>query len=72
MAPDNRLMAVPVTLKINGPAVEAGTPVALFSTRPGSQFAASFDGQRFLINTPLEDASTSLITVILNWAGRKK
>ena len=65
-------MAVPVTLQANGPTVEAGAPVALFAMRAGSQFAASPDGQRFLINTALEDASTPPITVVLNWAGRPK
>ena len=68
-APDNRMMAVSV--RINGSIIEAGTPVALF-TRRGSQYTASPDGQRFLSNTPLEEASTPPITVVLNWAGRKK
>jgi Tol biopolymer transport system component len=72
LGPDNRLMAVPVMLQVNGSSVEAGAPVALFTTRPASEFAASPDGQRFLINTPLEDAATPPITVVLNWAGRKK
>ena len=72
LAPDNRLMAAPITLPGNGQAVAVGTPVALFTTRTGSSFAASPDGQRFLVNTALEDAVTAPITVILNWAGGKK
>jgi Tol biopolymer transport system component len=66
LGPDNRLMAVPVVLAANGSTIEAGTPVALFGTRPGSEVAASPDGQRFLINTTPDDA-TPPITVILNW-----
>ena len=70
LAPDNRLMAVPVTLPVDGSTVEAGSPVALFATRPGSEVAASPDGQRFLINTSLEDAALPPITVLLNWKPR--
>jgi len=67
LAPDNRLMASRVTFAANGTIVEAGTPVALFTMRPGSQYAAAPDGQRFLINMPLEDAATPPITVVMNW-----
>jgi eukaryotic-like serine/threonine-protein kinase len=71
-APDNRLMAVPITLSADGRSVDAGRPVALFTMRQGSQYAAPPDGQRFLINTPLENTATPPITVVLNWAGRRK
>jgi hypothetical protein len=64
-------MAAPITLRTNGRA-EAGTPVTLFPLRPGAEYAASRDGQRFLINTFTEDASAPPITVILNWSGLKK
>ena len=67
LSPDNRLMAVPIRLPVSGAMIEIGTPIALFSAPPGSQYTASPDGQRFLINTPTEDASTLPITVILNW-----
>ena len=70
MGPNNRLMAVPIKLPTNGQAVEAGTPVTLFTVRPGSQYEAAPDGQRFLLNTLTEGAAP--ITVILNWAGRPK
>jgi len=37
------------------------------------QYAVSPDGQRFLINVPIESASVSPITVVLNWnPGAKK
>jgi hypothetical protein len=61
-------MAVPVTL--HGPTLETRMPVALFSTLPGSQYAASPDGQRFLVNTVTKEASP--ITVLLNWPGLGK
>jgi eukaryotic-like serine/threonine-protein kinase len=69
---DNRVMAVPITLQPNGPAIKPGTPVALFSVRSGSEYMAAPDGQRFLINMPLEGTATAPITVILNWGGVKK
>ena len=65
-APGERLMAVPVTPQANG-VVDPGTPVALFSMRPNSSWDASPDGQRFLVNTPLQDAATPPITVVFNW-----
>ena len=67
LAPDNRLMAVPVKLDASTPAVDAGIPVALFPVRPGTFYAATPDGQRFLINTPVDEATASPITVVLNW-----
>ena len=65
VAPDNRLMNVPLVL---GPAdVEAAPPRRLFLL-PGSVdfgYEAAADGQRFLVNTPVSGASP--ITLILNW-----
>jgi Tol biopolymer transport system component len=70
---DERLMAVPIRLPSNGQAVEVGAPVPLFPIRVGGavsvyrqQYMVSPDGQRFLINTVLEESSASRITVILN------
>jgi hypothetical protein len=73
IAPDGKLMAVPIT--VSGQTLEPGPPVALFATRivgggtdnnQGRQYDVSRDG-RFLINTILDDASTSPITLLLNW-----
>jgi Tol biopolymer transport system component len=74
IAPDGRLMAVPIRLATNGQAVEAGSPVPLFATHVGGarqgigrqQYMVSRDGQKFLMNTVTED-TPSPITVILNW-----
>ncbi len=77
IAIDEQFMAVPVRLDSNNHAAELGKAVPLFQTRVGGavqdiqkqQYVVSPDGQRFLINTIIEEA-TSPITVILNW--RKK
>jgi eukaryotic-like serine/threonine-protein kinase len=78
IAPDARLMAVPV--QASGPAFQAGTPVALFPTRilgggalatNQPQYAVSRDG-RFLINQPVEESTTTPITLILNWSPKLK
>ena len=76
LAPDSRLMAVPIAFSRD--AIDPGAPVPLFATHVGSvaqgiarpQFAVSADGQRFLMNNLSEDANLSPITVILNWARR--
>jgi len=73
VARDGRLMAVPVRWGSNGETVEPGSPVPLFQTRVRgmptgqTQYAVSSDGQRFLMNTLIEDVVTSPITMILNW-----
>jgi eukaryotic-like serine/threonine-protein kinase len=71
LAPDKRLMAVAVK---GGNNLEAGAPTTLFET-PGfdlhdAQFpyAATNDGQRFLVIRPVENASVRSLTVVLNWA----
>jgi serine/threonine protein kinase/Tol biopolymer transport system component len=74
LAPDQMLMAVPVTSK--GGYFEAGRATPLFRTRLqpiGSQitgFSAFYDvtpdGQRFLINGPPADPGPPM-TVVLNW-----
>jgi eukaryotic-like serine/threonine-protein kinase len=71
---DGRLMSAPTTFSPDGRALQPGTPVALFMTHIGGavqgtnrhQYMVSPDGQRFLMNTITEEA-TSPITVILNW-----
>ena len=78
---DGRLMAVPIAATATG--LGAGVGVPLFEAHmlagPYNQYGfeqqydVARDGQRFLINVPLEDASASSITVVTNWAaGLKK
>ncbi len=73
---DGRLMAVPIELGSDGQSVSPDAPVPLFAAllRGGAeqvvevaQYAVSQDGQRFLMNTDAT-ASSSSITVVLNWA----
>ena len=74
LAPDQRLMAVPIQVDAqlsNG--VDVGTPAALFTTSlagvpqngSGRHYMVSRDGQRFLMDTLRE--VTIPITVVLNW-----
>jgi len=78
-AADGRLMAVAIK---SDTAVEVGTAVPLFEARmlngPNTavgfrqQYDVTRDGQRFLINVPLEDAAPSPITVVVNWTASLK
>jgi Tol biopolymer transport system component len=78
-ARDERLMAVPVR---SATRLDVGAAVPLFeahllngpSTAPGirAQYDVARDGQRFLLNVPLEDADASSITVVLNWTASLK
>ncbi len=75
LAPDNRLMAVAVKGENT---FEASAPVALFQTpgfdRHTTQFpyAATADGRRFLVIRRVEDASSTSLTVVLNWTAELK
>ena len=73
---DGRLMAAPLTLGADSEATKVGTPVPLFFAHVGSalqgaarqQYMTASDGQRFLVNTVVEQAPAPL-TIILNWTG---
>jgi Tol biopolymer transport system component len=75
IAADDRLTAVPIRFSADGETAEPGQPVPLFGTNLGSaapntnrqQYAVSPDGQSFVLNSTLDTAGTSPITVILNW-----
>jgi serine/threonine protein kinase len=77
IAPDGKLMAVPVTVK--GATLEGGTPKSLFQTRIWGgganvegrrQYAVAKDG-RFLINVTVQETG-SPITLLLNWKSPAK
>jgi Tol biopolymer transport system component len=74
LTPDNKLMAAAVNGK--GSSFEVGAVKPLFQTRASRnryEYAASADGQRFLINTAPEQPASAPITVVLNWtAGLRK
>ena len=72
MAPDGKIMSVPVTA---GATFDANAPTALFQAHAREFFATSEqvsydvskDGQRFLINTQVKNADTQPMSVIVNW-----
>ncbi len=70
LAPSNKLMSVPIP---GGSAFDFGTPRALFDVHVPltgnpyrSNYTVTANGQRFLINTRIED-TPSPINIILNW-----
>ena len=76
VAPDSRLMAVPVH---SSDVFEAGTPHALFETSlplsispHPTQYAVASDGQRFLVNLPVETITARPLTLVLNWPAELK
>lgn len=63
-----------VEVKTSGSQFEAAAPRPLFQTRPAvvstayrNSYAATGDGQRFLVNTAVTEASSPPITVVVNW-----
>jgi hypothetical protein len=75
IAPDGWLMAVPIRPGSDGKSIEPGKPARLFPTHLGgdggamntAQSLVSDDGQRFLMNTVIEEPGSSPITIIFNW-----
>src|SRR5262249_5225665 len=79
VAPDARLMAVPIRVAPNAHGLAVGVPVALFQThlavggnipsagfQAHAQYAVASDG-RFLMNVQAEDAVTTPIAIVQNW-----
>jgi Tol biopolymer transport system component len=63
-----------VSVESNGADVTLGSPQPLFSIVPRPQcrpYAVSADGQKFLVNTLVEQSSPS-VTVVSNWMSRLK
>jgi len=73
LSAEGKMMAAPVRL---GTSFEAGPPVALFQTHLRQPISAqdmfsydvSSDGQKFLINTKVDEPNAAPLSVILNWA----
>jgi Tol biopolymer transport system component len=78
VAPDRRLMAVPIAMAADGQTLDTGEPVPLFLTHlaqgPGitetrSQYAVAPDG-RFLMNARVDEIAVAPpITIVANWQG---
>ena len=65
---DNRLMAAAVDGRTS--IFQVGSDQALFAVRPQSgpwPYDVSADGQRFLVNSLVEQVSTNPLTVVVNW-----
>ncbi|MBI3695088.1 MAG: PD40 domain-containing protein [Acidobacteria bacterium] len=72
---DRKLMAVEV--KAAGATFEYGQPRELFQTSAANLgntdvYDVTADGKRFLVNTALEEAAATPITVVENWAAGAK
>jgi len=68
--PENRLLAAPINT--TGPNFQSGTPAFLFQARSMGarslwRYDVTSDGQRFLVNTPVREATPSPLTLQLNW-----
>lgn len=76
ITPDGRVMAVAMRGGEAQATLEAGNPQMLFQTRPipgtWNLYDVSPDGQKFLLNLPLEWASTGPMMVVTNWTGKLK
>jgi Tol biopolymer transport system component len=73
LAPDGKLMAAAVNGQES--AFEVGAITSLFATRLGGPrlaYDVSPDGQRFLVNTLVEEAVTAPITLVVNWPAALK
>jgi Tol biopolymer transport system component len=75
MTTDGRIMSVSIHLASEG-GIEAGPAQMLFQTRPlpksWNLYDVTPDGQRFLVNIPLEWTSAAPITVVTNWTEKLK
>ncbi|HEX4947993.1 MAG TPA: hypothetical protein VFZ34_15080, partial [Blastocatellia bacterium] len=73
LAADNKLMAAEVNIK--GSAIEVGAVRPLFDILPAQQgrdFDVTADGQRFLVNTLVEDKESLPLTLVINWTADVK
>jgi serine/threonine protein kinase/Tol biopolymer transport system component len=70
LAANGKLMAVEV--KANTSGLEFSAPKPLFDTHSQNRYSVTADGQRFLINKPVEESASAPITVILNWTAEAK
>ncbi len=73
LAPDNKLMGAEVNG--HGATLEVGAVRPLFEARPagpGYVYDVTADGQRFLVNTAVEQKVSSPITLVINWTADLK
>jgi Tol biopolymer transport system component len=73
VSPDGHMMAAPVTTSASGITIGAPQPLFAAPVRLNSvsnQYAASFDGQRFLVARLLQDFDVEPFRVLLNWRAK--
>jgi len=80
VALDGMLTAVPMQIDSERHAITAGAPVSLFRTHIGGavqsvvferqQYMVAPDGQRFLMNTIIDTAATTPISLVMNWKAK--
>ena len=78
LGPNNALTTA--TVNSDGASFEVGGVRTLFAVRPRPMvtlgdypYDVSVDGQRFLVNTVVEETTSTPITLVVNWrAGPKK
>jgi Tol biopolymer transport system component len=77
-APDGKLMAVEAKSGASSEVgFEAGAPRALFEFRSGgiltdAPYTVTADGQRFLLNTVVDESGAAPLAVVLNWTAEVK
>jgi hypothetical protein len=72
LAPDRAIVAVPVSRQGSRLEIGAGRPLFTMRTRPQARLDAynydvSADGQRFLVNTFVEQSTSAAINIVINW-----
>jgi Tol biopolymer transport system component len=78
LAPDGKLTTVTVAATADAQSIEIGPPAALFVANAGSpvvlssNYAATADGQRFLLNRVVGNTAATPIRVVLNWTTRSQ
>jgi eukaryotic-like serine/threonine-protein kinase len=77
MALDRKIMAVDVkargaSFEVSSPKVLFDAPIDIVAPNAANRYDVRPDGQRFLVNAPVESSDTGPITVILNWLADAK
>jgi len=72
LAPDRQIMSVEVrgagtTFQVSTVTALFHAPVDAVSSAAANRYDVSADGQRFLINAPVENTSSEAVTVVVNW-----
>lgn len=64
-----KLMSMPINAS---PELQGGAVRALFALLEGAEFDVNSDGQRFLVNMPVQSVGSTPLNVVLNWTAEHK